>query len=135
MYSDVALPLTRLTSALVPFKWGDKESHTFNYLKKRLTESPILVAPNWSIIFHVHTDASLTAVGALLAQPSQEHSIDRPIYYASRLLTKAERNYSTTEREGLAIVYALQKFRHYLLATHFIVITDHHALKYLLNKP
>ena len=100
-----------------------------------MTTAPILITPDWSITFHVHTDASLTAVGAVLTQPSQECNLDRPIYYASRLLNKAEQNYSTTEREGLAIVYALQKFCHYLLAIKFTMITDHHALKYLINKP
>ena len=83
----------------------------------------------------MHTDASLTIVGAILTQPHPKYNLDRPIYYASRLLNSAERNYTTIEREGLAIVYACQKFCHYLMGVHFIVITDHHALKYLLNKP
>ena len=78
---------------------------------------------------------SQIAMGAVLAQPSLEHQVDRPIYYASGLLNAAERNYSTTKWEGLAIVYACQTFYHYLLGIHFIVLTDHHALKYLLNKP
>lgn len=99
-----------------------------------LIHAPVLITPNWSIIFHVHTDASGVAVGAVLAQPDAALKMDRPVHYASRLLNKAERNYSTTEREGLAIVYALHKFRHYLLGVHFVVITDHQALKYLLNK-
>lgn len=69
MYADVARPLTRLISAFVPFTWSHEESSAFKYLKKRLTEAPVLIAPNWSITFHVHTDASLTAVGAVLTQP------------------------------------------------------------------
>ena len=61
--------------------------------------------------------------------------MDYPIVYSSRKLNKAERNYSTTEREALGMVFALQKYRHYLLANPFIFYTDHQALKYLINKP
>ena len=70
----------------------------------------------------------------VLAQ-SGEGNIDHPISFASRKLSTAEKNYTTTEREGLAMVYALQKFRHYLLGSHFKMFTDHSALKYLVNKP
>lgn len=72
------------------------------------------------MIFHVHTDASHTAVGAVLTQPSEQFQLDRSIYYDSRLLISVEKNYSTIEQEGLAIVYALQKFRYYLLGVHFV---------------
>jgi hypothetical protein len=64
-----------------------------------------------------------------------EGGIDHPIAFARRKLSSAERNYTTTEREGLAMVYALQKFRHYLLGSHFKMFTDHSTLKYLVNKP
>lgn len=69
-------------------------------------------------------DASNFAVGATLAQVG-DHGLDHPIYFASRLLSKAEKNYSTTEREALKMVYAVQKFRHYLLATPFTFYVDH----------
>jgi len=72
-------------------------------------------------------------VGAILAQPYDE--VDHPTSYASRKLSSAERNYSTTEREALGMVFSLQKFRHYLLANPFTFYTDHQALKYLVNKP
>ena len=61
--------------------------------------------------------------------------MDYPIVYSSRKLNKVERNYSTTEREALGMVFALQKYQHYLLANPFIIYTDHQALKYLVNKP
>ena len=64
-----------------------------------------------------------------------EGEIDHPIAFASRKLPTAKNNYTTTEREGLVMVYALQKFRHYLLEGHFKMYTDHSALKYLVNKP
>ena len=81
-----------------PFLWGPEQRDAFNFLKTKLTTTPILITPNWSIVFHVHTDASLTAVGAIPTQPHPKYNLDRPIYYASRLLNSAERNYTTTER-------------------------------------
>ena len=101
---------------------------------RRLVTAPILRAPDWSITFHVHIDASKIAIGAVLCQPG-EHNLDFPVSFASRQLTEAEMNYSTTEREGLAMVYAVKKFRHYLLATPFTFFVDHQALLYLVNKP
>jgi hypothetical protein len=82
----------------------------------------------------VHVDASSIALGVILEQPG-EGGIDHPIDFASRKLSSAKRNYTTTEKEGLAMVYALQKFRHYLLGSHFKMFTDHSALKRLVNKP
>ena len=82
----------------------------------------------------MHVDASSTILGVFLTQPG-EGDMDHPIAYASRKLSFAERNYTMTEREGLAMVYALQKFRHYLLGGHFKMFTDHSALQYLVSKP
>ena len=95
---------------------------------------PILVFPDWKREFHVHVDASYFAFGAVLTQVG-EGEMDHPIAFASRKLSKAKKNYSTTEREGLAMVYMLRKFRHYLLGGHFKMYTNHFALKYLVNKP
>ena len=95
---------------------------------------PILVFPNWSKEFHVHVDASSIGLGAVLAQP-RAGDVDHPLTFASRKLSTAEINYTTTERESLAMVYVLQKFRHYLLGGHFKMFTDHYALNYLVNKP
>jgi hypothetical protein len=99
-----------------------------------LTTTPILVTPNWTMEFHVHYDASNIAIGAVLAQ-NIHGDRDSPIHYASRLLNNAEKNYSTTEREALAMIYLVGKFRHYLLANHFIFYVDHQALIYLVNRP
>ena len=99
-----------------------------------MVTTPILVFLDWKKIFHGHVDASSIALGVILAQPS-EGGIDHPIAFASKKLSSVEINYTTTEREGLAMVYALQKFRHYLLGSHFKMFIDHSALKYLVNKP
>ena len=82
----------------------------------------------------MHVDASAIALGAILAQPGVR-DLDHPITFTRRKLSDSEHNYNMTEREGLAMVYALQKFRHYLLGKHFKTFTDHSALKYLVNKP
>jgi hypothetical protein len=79
-----------------------------------MVTAPILVFPDWSKEFHVHVDASSIALGVVLAQLGEE-DIDHPLDFASRKLSTTEINYTATEREGLAMVYALQKFHHYLL--------------------
>ena len=86
------------------------------------------------MIFHVHIDALNFAIGAILAQPGKKN-MDFPILYASRQLNSAERNYTTTKREGLGMIYAVKKFHHYLLANKFVFFVDHQALLYLVNKP
>jgi hypothetical protein len=78
-------------------------------------------------------DAKSVMLGVILAQP-REWNMEHPICFANRKLSQVERNYTTNEREGLAMIYALQKFRHYLLGSHFKFFTDHSALKYLVNK-
>eukprot|EP00253_Pinus_taeda_P030157 PITA_30157 len=95
---------------------------------------PILVFLDWKKEFLVHVDTSCIALGATLTQAS-EGEMDHPIEFTRRKLSKVEKNYSTTEHEGLAMVYTLQKFKHYILGGHFKMYTDHYALKYLVNKP
>ncbi|GJT68386.1 reverse transcriptase domain-containing protein [Tanacetum coccineum] len=104
----------------------------FQTLKKKLTEAPILIAPNWDEPFEIMCDASDYAIGAVLGQRIEKHF--RPIHYASKTMTEAETNYTTTEKEMLAVVYAFEKFRSYLIMNKSIVYTDHSALKYLFNK-
>ncbi|GJX86071.1 reverse transcriptase domain-containing protein, partial [Tanacetum coccineum] len=98
-------------------------------LKKKLTEAPILIAPNWDQPFELMCDASNYAICAVLGQRIEKHF--RPIHYASKTMTEAESNYTTTEKEMLAVVYAFEKFRTYLIMNKSIVYTDHFALKYL----
>jgi len=116
------------------FRWTPECDKEFEILKEKLSTTPILIFINWEIEFHVHVDASSIALGALLAQPG-EGNMDHLIHFVRRKLLQSECNYTTTEREGLAMIYALQKFRHYLLGSHFKFFTDHSALKYLVNKP
>lgn len=117
-YAYIARPLYAL---LVAFTWTEECDIAFEKLRSALIFAPILRAPDWNKIFHVHVDASNFAIGCDLAQPV-EHNMDFPISYVSRQLISAEKNYTTTEREGLGMVYAVKKFRHYLLASQQICL-------------
>lgn len=131
MYAKVARPLYAL---LIVFEWTNECEQAFQKLKDALISAPIWKSLYWNKIFHVHIDASAYAIDCILAQP-HENNMDFPVSYSSCQLNSAEKNYTTTEREGLAMVYAVKKFRHYLLANKFIFFVDHHALLYLVNKP
>ncbi|RVW66503.1 Transposon Tf2-2 polyprotein [Vitis vinifera] len=109
-----------------------KCQNSFDQLKKFLTTTPIVRAPNWQLPFELMCDASDFAIGAVLGQ--REDGKPYVIYYASKTLNEAQRNYTTTEKELLAVVFALDKFRAYLVGSFIIVFTDHSALKYLLTK-
>jgi hypothetical protein len=97
-------------------------------------DAPILITPKWDLDSHVHTDASNLAIKVMLAQ-NPTWKCDQLIAYVSHLLNNVKRNYTTTEHEALATVYALHKFRHYLLANKFVFYVDHMALLYLIKKP
>ena len=127
-------PITKLLRKTENFKWTPECQAAFDVIKAKYTDAPILIAPNWDLEFHVHTDASDIAVGAMLGQ-NHNGKHDQPISYANRLLNNAKRNYTTTEREALAMVYAINKFRHYLMSNLFVFFVDHMALVYLVNKP
>ena len=105
MYVVIAKPIYAL---ITTFEWIDECKQSFEKLKIALISAPILKAPDYSKIFHVHVDASPYAVGCILAQPRDNH-MDFPICYASRQLNVAERNYFTTEREGLGMIFAVKK--------------------------
>jgi hypothetical protein len=110
------------------FQWNDECQHGLDTLKETMVTAPILVFQNWENTFHVHVDASMIVLRDILAQP-RIGDLDHPIAFTSRKLSDLEQNYNTIEREGLAIVYALQKFRHYLLGKKFKMFIDHSALK------
>jgi hypothetical protein len=133
-YARTARPLTELLKKDVEYNWTMDRQQAFEELKRRLVTAPILSPPDWAKTFHVTLDASGWCLGAILWQPDEEKR-ERPIYYASRQMSPAERKYTTTEREALAVIYACKKFRHYLLGYKVVFHTDHDALKYLINKP
>jgi hypothetical protein len=137
-FSDVARPLTDLTKDK-PFKEGDKSrvwtaecQRAFEQLKCKLMEEPCLAFPDWKLPFRLYTDASDYGLGAVLSQQQADGS-ERVVLYLSRLMDKHERNYTVSEKEMLAAVWAIGKCRPYLYGRPFQVVTDHAALQYLQN--
>ncbi|GFU94789.1 retrovirus-related Pol polyprotein from transposon 17.6 [Trichonephila clavipes] len=118
----LAEPLQSLLKSGVEFHWGPEEVEAFNSLKKALTSDPVLGMYDERASTEIHTDASGYGIGAVLVQI--QNNVEKVIAYASRTLTKAEKNYSTTERECLAIVWATNKFRPYIFGKHFTVVSS-----------
>ena len=110
----------------------EEGKQAFIQLKQSLVEAPILQSPNWDLPFEIMCDASDFAVGAVLGQRINNKPI--AICYASKMLVDAQLNYTTIEKELLVVVFALGKFRPYVLGSKIIVYMDHAALKYLLSK-
>lgn len=129
-FATVASPLHHLLRPGIPFVWTEDCERAFQALKDALTSSPVLCHFNDSAPTILHTDASGQGIGAVLLQ-LDAHKKERVVAYASRALTAAERNYSITEQECLAVVWAVQKFRPYLHGRFFTIVTDHHALCWL----
>eukprot|EP00253_Pinus_taeda_P013423 PITA_13423 len=114
------------------FKWTDDCETAFNKLKHQLSTTPILRGADWALPFHISSDASDTAIGAVLGQ--EENNLPYAIYFISKNMTPAELNYTVTEKEFLAVIYAINKFRHYITGYTTFVHIDHSAIKYLMNK-
>ncbi|XP_015964894.1 uncharacterized protein LOC107488651 [Arachis duranensis] len=118
--------------ASVDFEFDNACVKVFEELRRVLTTAPIVRGPNWTLPFEMMCDASNHAVGAALVQ--RDGKLPYVIAYSSKTLDAAQSNYTTTEKELLAIVHALDKFRSYLLGSKIVVYTNHAALKYLLTK-
>ncbi|GJV39479.1 reverse transcriptase domain-containing protein [Tanacetum coccineum] len=131
-FSKISRPITHLLEKDTPFVFSQDCINAFETLKKNLTEGPILVVPDWNLPFKLMCDASDFAIGAVLGQRKTKHF--QPIHYASKTMTEAQIHYTTTEKEMLAVVYAFEKFRPYLVLSKIIVYTDYSTLKYLMNK-
>ena len=131
-FSQIEKPLSNLLVQGIPFEFDSQCLHTFTVLKDKLISAPIVAAPDWSFPFELMCDASDYAIGAVLGQKREK--IFQVIYYASRTLNDAQLNYATTEKELLAIVFAFDKFRPYLIGNKVVVHTDHSAIKYLMTK-
>ena len=132
-FAKLARPLHEKTSDRVKLEWTDEMSKSFHDIKTALCSPPVLAYPDYDAPFIVSTDASDKALGAVLSQKDKDGR-NHPIHYASRCLSATEEKYSTVEREALAVIFALKKFRPYLLTSRFTLFTDHQALKYTFNK-
>lgn len=133
-FANLSAPITAIMKGKMKRQsvvWTPQAEDCFNLLKEALISAPVLSSPDFTRTFFIQSDCSDVGIGAALVQG--EGADEHPIAYASRTLTSTERNYSVTEREALAVLYGIDKFRSYVEGTHFKVITDHSSLVWLKN--
>jgi hypothetical protein len=133
-FATIVEPMNRLLRKDIPFIWNEACEKAFEFLKEKLITTPILIYPDFSKPFILHTDASYQGLGAVLAQ-EDDKGHEHVIAYASRSLVGAEYNYAPTEIECLASVWAMKYFRPYIYMGEFTLVTDHSALQWMLNNP
>ena len=131
-FSKIAAPLTDLTKKETCFQWSDACENAFQTLKTKLLVAPILAYPDYNKDYILYTDASAEAVGMVLSQI--QGGRERVISYGGKKLSSAERKFSTTERECLAVIIAFKHFEPYLRGVHVTLVTDHVALKWILDQ-
>ena len=131
-FSDIASPLNRLTQKDMPFVWDENCENAFQTIKEQLMSSPVLAFPEPNGDYILYTDASDVGVGAVLVQ-EDEGGEERVISYASKAFSGSEKNWTTTEKEAYAVVWALQYFHPYVYGRKVVIYTDHKALKWLKN--
>ena len=131
-FSKISKPLYRLLEKDANYDFDESCKVAFEEIKSILVTSPIMVTSYWNKDFEIMCDASDYAIGEVLGQRTEK--IFKVIYYANKTFNGAQENYSTTENEMLAMVFACEKFRPYILGSHVIIHTDHAAIKYLMTK-
>ena len=132
-YSEIAAPLHMLQRKGRAWEWTSAAQTAFNLIKEALTHAPVMARPDLTKVFKLYTDASSFGLGAILAQDDKDG--EHVIAYAGRATHGAEPSYGATQLECVAVVWAVQHFRHFLIGKQFTLITDHSALKWLWNKP
>lgn len=131
-YATIAAPIFQTLKKSKTFAFGEEARVAFRKLKDALTQSPVLRHPDFAKPFFVQCDASDVGIGGVLFQKDEDGG-EHPIAFMSQKLTPAQKNYSVTERECLAVVMAIKKFRPYIELMPFTVITDHSSLKWLMS--
>lgn len=131
-FAAIARPLHDQTKTTKQIPWTNKTTEAFNKLKELLTTSPVLARPDFNKPFILVTDASKLGLGCILTQ-LDDNGHEHPIVFASRSLRSSEYNYAATKLECLAVIWSVKLFRPYLLGQPFTIITDHSALKGLLD--
>lgn len=132
-FSSIAKPIHDTIKVNQPFVWTQEAQTAMEELKKRLISPPILVHYDQESEPIIRCDASGYGLGAVLMQKSEDPRKRGVIAYASRVLSKEERNYATTHKECLALIFAVKQWRYYLFGKHFTIVTDHHALCWLMK--
>jgi transposase InsO family protein len=127
-YASIVEPMTNLLKKNIEFEWTDAQQKAFETLKGKITSAPVLAYIDPTKMFQLETDASETILGAVLSQEG------RPNAFISKKLKGAELNYSTIEKEAMAIIWAIEYFDHYLYGRKFRILTDHKPLQYIMNK-
>lgn len=130
-YSKISKPLTNLLKKEVKFDWSTTCNEAFESLKTILCREPILQFPDFTKPFTITCDASNYAVGSVLSQGEGKHEL--PIAYSSRTLNRAEINYTTTEKELVAILFGVKQYRPYIYGRRFCIVTDHKPLTWLFS--
>jgi len=133
-FAQLAQPLHNLTREGVTFKWEESCQRAFESIKQKLVEAPVLSYPSFDRDFILETNANAKGLGAILSQEQEDGQV-HPVAYASRALSPSERNYSITEMETLAVVWAISHFQFYLYGQSVTVYTDHTAVKAVLEAP
>ena len=131
-FSKIAKPLCKLLEKNAIFSFDEACMTSFEEIKNKLIEAPIVVAPNWNEPFEIMCDASDFVVGAVLGK--RREKIVRSNYYVSKTLNDDQEHYTTTKKEMLAIVYSCDKFRPYILGSKVTLFTNHAAIQYLMTK-
>ena len=126
--SELSVPIWELSKERVPFNWGPQHREVFEVIKKELVKVPILAYydPNKETV--LQTDANIKGLGACLLQNG------KPVYLASNALTETQKGYVAIKLESLAVVWAMEKFHHFLYGTHFILEKDQKSLEVMLSK-
>ena len=126
--SELSEPIWELSKERVPFNWGPEHRQAFDVIKKELVKAPILAYYNPNKETVLQTDASIKGLGACLLQNS------KPVYFASEALTETQKGYIAIELESLVVVWAMEKFHHFIYCTHFILEMDQKPLEAILSK-
>lgn len=132
-FVKIAHPIFQLLTKDVDFVWTDECDASFVKIKELVCRDLILQMPDQTLPFYIHVDASQTTVGAILGQ--QVDKVPYAVYCVIKNLAPTELNYTMTEKELLVVIYAINKFWHYITRYHIFVYTDHVAIRYIMNKP
>ena len=127
-FSELMEPIREVAKVKVPFNWGSEHQAVFIYMKKEIASAPLLAYYNPKKQTTLHTDASIKGLGACLLQDS------KPVYFASKALTEAQKDYVVIELESLAVAWVMEKFHHFLYTSHFLLETDQKPLEAILSK-
>ena len=133
-FAHIASPMSDLLKENTPFEWGEKQNSAFLELKDKLSNPPVLTYPNFDKEFYLYCDASAIGIGSVLMQHNDKNQL-QPIAYYSRKLNKAEKEYSVTDKEALAVIASLKHFRYIIFGYKIQVYTDHAAITEIFKNP